>query len=115
MTIKQIRAISGLSQVKFGQKYSIPRRTVESWECDKNNPNYRPCPDYVIIPGSRSTSVAVQSNLTASGNICLNPPFSAYSNWLCMSMVKPAAAYSCPIDIHGQLELISIKQIKALC
>ena len=47
MTIKQIRAISGLSQVKFGQKYSIPRRTIESWECDKNNPNYRPCPDYV--------------------------------------------------------------------
>ena len=47
MTIKQIRAISGLSQMKFGQKYGIPRRTIESWECDKDNPNYRQCPDYV--------------------------------------------------------------------
>ncbi len=47
MTIKQIRAISGLSQVKFGQKYGIPRRTIESWECDMGNPNFRPCPDYV--------------------------------------------------------------------
>ena len=47
LSIKQIRALSGLSQVKFGQKYGIPRRTIESWECDKENPNYRPCPDYV--------------------------------------------------------------------
>ncbi len=47
MNIKQIRAISGLSQVKFGQKYGIPRRTIESWECDKDNPNYRSCPEYV--------------------------------------------------------------------
>ena len=47
MTIKQIRAISGLSQVKFGKMYGIPRRTIESWECDEDNPNYRPCPDYV--------------------------------------------------------------------
>ncbi len=47
MAIKQIRAISGLSQVKFGQKYGIPRRTIEGWECDENSPNHRVCPDYV--------------------------------------------------------------------
>ena len=47
MNIKQIRAISGLSQIKFGQKYGIPRRTIESWECNEDNPNYRPCPEYV--------------------------------------------------------------------
>lgn len=47
LSIKQIRSISGLSQVKFDQKYGIPRRTIESWECDKNNPNYRLCPNYI--------------------------------------------------------------------
>lgn len=47
MTIKQIRAITGLSQVKFGKMYGIPRRTIESWEADPDKPDYRPCPDYV--------------------------------------------------------------------
>ena len=48
MTIKEIRAITGLSQAKFAEKYNIPRRNIENWECDKNKPNYRPCPEYVL-------------------------------------------------------------------
>ena len=48
MTIKEIRSITGLSQAKFAEKYKIPRRSIENWECDKNNPNYRECPEYVI-------------------------------------------------------------------
>jgi len=32
MTIKEIRALTGLSQVKFCKQYGIPRRTLENWE-----------------------------------------------------------------------------------
>ena len=41
--IKEIRGMSGLSQVKFAAKYGIPRRTIESWEMGERN-----CPTYVI-------------------------------------------------------------------
>ena len=41
--IKEIRSISGLSQVRFSAKYGIPRRTIESWEMGE-----RQCPTYVI-------------------------------------------------------------------
>ena len=32
LTIKDIRAVTGLSQVKFGQKFALSRRNVEKWE-----------------------------------------------------------------------------------
>lgn len=48
MTIKEIRALTGLSQVKFAEKYGIPRRSVENWELDKDKPSHRECPEYVI-------------------------------------------------------------------
>lgn len=38
MTIKEIRGLTGLSQVKFCEKYNIPRRTLEDWESGKTNP-----------------------------------------------------------------------------
>lgn len=41
-TIKEIRALTGLSQVKFSEQYGIPRRTIESWESGE-----RKCPPYV--------------------------------------------------------------------
>lgn len=41
--VREIRKATGLSQVKFGQKYGIPRRTVEDWEAGVMNP-----PAYVI-------------------------------------------------------------------
>lgn len=43
MTIKEIRALSGLSQAKFAKKYEIPQRTLESWEMGDRNP-----PAYVL-------------------------------------------------------------------
>ncbi len=46
MNIKEIRALTGLSQVKFGEKYHIPRRTIEGWESNKDSPNHRECPEY---------------------------------------------------------------------
>ena len=38
MSIKEIRALTGLSQVKFCEKYNIPRRTLEEWESGNNKP-----------------------------------------------------------------------------
>ena len=32
MTIKEIRALTGLSQQKFGDLLHIPKRTIEDWE-----------------------------------------------------------------------------------
>jgi len=34
LTIKEIRAFTGLSQIKFCEQYGIPRRTLENWEKD---------------------------------------------------------------------------------
>ena len=43
MTIKEIRALTGLSQTKFAEKYEIPRRTIECWEAEQRKP-----PEYVM-------------------------------------------------------------------
>lgn len=42
MTIKEMRAETGLSQVKFAEHLGIPRRTIENWESGTNH-----CPQYV--------------------------------------------------------------------
>lgn len=38
MGIKRIRHLTGLSQEKFGRKYGIPKRTIQNWELDLNEP-----------------------------------------------------------------------------
>lgn len=43
MTIKELRALTGLSQQKFGDYLNIPKRTIENWEMGKRLP-----PPYVI-------------------------------------------------------------------
>lgn len=41
MTIKEIRALTGLSAQKFGDKYHIPLRTIQHWEGgDRKAPEY---------------------------------------------------------------------------
>lgn len=35
MSTKELRAVTGLSQVAFGRRFLIPRRTVENWESTK--------------------------------------------------------------------------------
>lgn len=35
-SIKDIRSHTGLSQVRFAERFCIPRRTVESWESNIN-------------------------------------------------------------------------------
>lgn len=43
MTIKEIRAMAGLSQKAFSEKYNIPKRSIENWETEKSK-----CPEYVV-------------------------------------------------------------------
>ena len=43
MTIREMRALLGLTQVAFSEKYNIPKRTIENWETGK-----RECPQYVL-------------------------------------------------------------------
>lgn len=43
MTIKEIRASTGLSQSKFCEVLNIPLRTLQKWEIGE-----RSCPEYVI-------------------------------------------------------------------
>lgn len=43
MTVKEIRALTGLSQSKFATKYNISVRTLQSWEIGRTTP-----PPYVI-------------------------------------------------------------------
>ncbi|MDD3222516.1 MAG: hypothetical protein EOM34_09140 [Clostridia bacterium] len=47
MTIKEIRALTGLTQVEFGNYYNIPLPTIKKWESSEGSQNYRECPVYV--------------------------------------------------------------------
>lgn len=43
-TCKEIRALTGLSQKKFGDLYRIPLRTIQNWEQGTNE-----APEYVLL------------------------------------------------------------------
>lgn len=43
MTIKEMRAKSGMTQKAFSEYLNIPKRTIENWESGR-----RKTPDYVI-------------------------------------------------------------------
>ena len=47
MTIKEIRALTGLTQAKFGERYGIPKRTIQNWESSVEKKNHHKCPVYV--------------------------------------------------------------------
>lgn len=44
MSIREIRAFSGLSQHAFSDRFCIPNRTLEDWEGSR-----RSCPDYLRL------------------------------------------------------------------
>lgn len=44
LTVQDIRAATGLSQVKFAQRFGMSRRSVEQWEGQ-----HRHCPAYVRL------------------------------------------------------------------
>ena len=43
MTIKEIRAASGLTQKAFAELLGIPKRTIENWEGGQRQP-----PTYIV-------------------------------------------------------------------
>ena len=38
MTIKELRGLTGLTQVKFAEKYNISARTLQGWEAGRFKP-----------------------------------------------------------------------------
>ena len=46
ITVRDIRAITGLSQAAFAERYGIPRRTLENWEA--KGKEMRKPPEYVV-------------------------------------------------------------------
>ena len=44
VTIRDIRAHTGLTQAAFSTRYCIPRRTIEEWEAGR-----RTCPNYLRL------------------------------------------------------------------
>lgn len=55
LTIKDIRAHTGLSQAAFATRYCIPRRTVENWESGTSA-----CPDYLRLLLTRDVGLYVR-------------------------------------------------------
>ena len=47
MTIRDLRAASGLSRQDFSRRYRIPLRSIENWEC--TGANARECPVYLRL------------------------------------------------------------------
>lgn len=43
MTIKELRAKSGMTQKQFAAYFNIPKRSIENWE-----EGHRKCPQYVV-------------------------------------------------------------------
>lgn len=48
MEIKEIRALTGLSQSKFAEYYHIPCATLQKWEAPDESVNHRNCPCYLL-------------------------------------------------------------------
>lgn len=48
MNIKEIRAIAGLNQREFAEKYQIPHSTIKKWESSPDNSNYHEPPKYLL-------------------------------------------------------------------
>ena len=47
-SIKELRTLTGLTQVKFAEKYHIPLQTVKQWESSRDSSSYRTPPGYAL-------------------------------------------------------------------
>lgn len=52
LSVRDIRAHTGLSQATFAVRYCIPRRTIENWESGD-----RQCPDYLRLLLAQATGI----------------------------------------------------------
>ena len=57
MEVKELRGLTGLSQQKFGDLYSIPKRTLQNWELGIND-----CPIYVRLALERMVKEDFKKN-----------------------------------------------------
>jgi transcriptional regulator with XRE-family HTH domain len=48
LSIKELREMTGLTQVKFAGTYHIPLQTVKQWEASKDSKAYRTPPVYAL-------------------------------------------------------------------
>lgn len=85
MTIKQLRAKTGLSQAKFGKKYGIPLNTIKNWECEDGKPNHRDCPEYVLYLLERAVMEDAMTELEVNDYVAAaeealkdDPTFNSY-------------------------------------
>ena len=46
--LSEYRKILNFSQIVFAERFFIPRRTLESWECPDTSKNHRRVPPYLI-------------------------------------------------------------------
>ena len=60
MKIKEIRAMTGLNQTKFAERYGIPRITLVSWEQERREP-----PTYVLALLERCVRADVEREKAA--------------------------------------------------
>lgn len=57
MEVKELRGLTGLSQQKFGELYSIPKRTLQNWELGIND-----CPIYFRLALERMVKEDFKEN-----------------------------------------------------
>jgi len=71
MTIKEIRAATGLTQKAFAEQYQIPLQTLKQWESDPESSCYRTPPEYLLYLLERAVAedyeVAPARALSAEG------------------------------------------------
>lgn len=48
ISVKELRKLTGMTQVQFADKFSIPVNTIRSWEADKMSIKHRECPSYLF-------------------------------------------------------------------
>lgn len=66
MTIKEIRALTGLSQAAFAERYNIPKRSIENWET--TGAGHREPPEYVVDLLERVVKADLQGGKEMSDN-----------------------------------------------
>ena len=66
LTVKDIRKLSGLTQLQFSEKYRIPLQTLKQWESSEGSSSHRQCPPYVCLLLQESVSREIIDGMTAA-------------------------------------------------
>ena len=126
MTIKELRQITGLSQKAFGEKYHIPKRSIENWEGGQRKPSetilyllervvredYNMA--YVLIDDCTSKKASIFDKVFKTEKEAIEM---ARAEWALLTdhdKYERDAYYvaSCTLDDDGELDWESIEPIK---